>query len=259
MSGHSTILSPLDAEYLRALGQLHPGPVAGFQRLHRRRMSDWCNANYGGGGLDYPLDGPDTDEIYVIIPEVLRWINRPRDGARPVVGELISERDRCDEAIALGNFFIKFIVDLTKREPYVDDEEDDAPWRAYFDSCGASQEIQDKIMDPEYKDDRLMESGWYWLKDTMEGRFIGLQTIRRTSLERAAELRRAARDSSSSPGARDGAAGGGAGTTGSGQATSTGSGQGTPAEVPSQDGQNADMGESSHPSQRGQDSSDPSQ
>ncbi|KAK3291185.1 uncharacterized protein B0H64DRAFT_436055 [Chaetomium fimeti] len=270
MTEHVTILSPLDAEDLRSKGALHPGPVAGFQRLHRRRISMYTDKEYKRFPLDYPPDGPEADEAYCTISEVLisresliaiglsdaratelweLWCNRPAAGASPVVRKLICESDPGDDVIALGDIFIDFVlVQIELPDDHESGRDDDASCRAYFDACGISQKTQDAILDPEYEQIRQTESCWYWVKDTVGGGFRDLQCIRLESLDRAAQLRQAASGSNSSPGARERAAGVGAGTTrsgqatptSSGQATSTGSGQGAPADVPSQDGQNAD-------------------
>lgn len=265
MSTHGTIL--LDAEDLRAKGLLHDSPVPGFQRLHRRRVCQLSDEIYNQYPLDYLPDAPHADEVYVTIPEVLisrdtltyvglsdaratelwqQWCARPVEGPSLVVGE---PNHGIDEVLA--NSFLKFILSQTKREPDVYDEDDDAPWRAYYNSCGINQKTQNVIMEPKFADVRLSESCWYWLKDTMEMRFEALQLMQYTSLDRVTALRQTASAStsasSSNPGAQEGDPS--AQIIGSGQTTSAGGCEAAPTDTPTQGDKDGDRGTSSPSSQ----------
>ncbi|KAK4032093.1 hypothetical protein C8A01DRAFT_20795 [Parachaetomium inaequale] len=230
MSGPGVILAPLDAETLQSQGLLHPGSTTGTHRLHRRRVTEYGDVEYKHIPLDVPLQSPLADEAYVTIPQTLisrqtlahiglsdskatelwhRWGNWPADGPSPVIdgpGRAIdADDDEPLEAVFLG-----FVIHLTKREPDVDDESDDVQWRSYLDACGISHDVQDAIMDPHFTDIRLSNSCWYWIQDTIEMRYAGLQDIQHISLAREMQLRKTASQS----GRREGNSGGQNTTTG---------------------------------------------
>lgn len=262
----STILSPLDAEDLRAQGLLHPGPDPRSLRLHRRRFDDGFDTRLDDIPLDIPLNSPLAERAYLTIPEKIiswntlmflgltkakatelweQWDNRPADEPSPVVtgpGYGISQ----DPDELLEDKFLKFMIDLTELQPDVWDQEDDAPWRAYFDACGVSQETQDRIFDtdgnlsPGYIMDPRSETCWEWVSGTMEESFKDLRVMRKASRAREMKLRQTPSLSGSRSGTHGVAFDGGVETSGSRQATRI--------EVPVQGGgQNADKGTSSRP------------
>jgi hypothetical protein len=54
--------------------------------------------------------------------------------------------------------------------------------------CGIRPEVQVSIMNPIYKTVRLTESCCFWMKDTIELRYRGLEAIQEASHERTKDL-----------------------------------------------------------------------
>jgi hypothetical protein len=78
-------------------------------------------------------------------------------------------------------------------------DDDDQLWRNCMDICGIEPVIQALIMDPMYKTIRLTESCCFWMKDTIELRYRGLEAIEEDSRNRAKALERAPRSGQSGP------------------------------------------------------------
>jgi hypothetical protein len=93
-------------------------------------------------------------------------------------------------------------------------EDDDAQWRAYYDSCGITKDTQDRILGPKFEEKR--RSGSSALEFNMELVYWKLALIRTDSYERAAKLQQAASLSASGSGSQE-ASGGGTEPPGSGQ------------------------------------------
>lgn len=70
-------------------------------------------------------------------------------------------------------------------------------WQACRNGCGIALDVQNKIMDPRFEDFRLSESCLYWVNDTVQMRYAGLEEIQRSSHAREMELRRLATRSDS--------------------------------------------------------------
>jgi hypothetical protein len=167
-------------------------------------VAEYGDVEYKYLPLDVPLQSSLAGEVYVTIPQTLisrqtllyiglsdskatelwhRWNDWLADGPSPVIDGpglgINSDDDEPLEAV-----FLDFVISLIKREPNVDDESDDVQWRSYLDACGTSHDVQDAIMDPHFADIRLSNSSWYWIQDTIEMRYAGLQDIQRISLAR---------------------------------------------------------------------------
>jgi hypothetical protein len=198
-------------------------------------VTEYGDVEYKYLSLDVPLQSPLAGEVYVTIPQTLisrqtllyiglsdskatelwhRWNDWLADGPSPVIDGpglgINSDDDEPLEAV-----FLDFVISLIKREPDVDDESDDVQWRSYLDACGTSHDVQDAIMDPHFADIRLSNSSWYWIQDTIEMRYAGLQDIQRISLAREKQLRKTASQSGPAHGGREGNSGGQNTTTGS--------------------------------------------
>jgi hypothetical protein len=70
-------------------------------------------------------------------------------------------------------------------------DENDRSWFDFMNLCGINLEVQTAIMDPIYKRIRLTESCYFWVKDTIELRYRGLEAIQRASRERTMATTRA--------------------------------------------------------------------
>jgi hypothetical protein len=73
--------------------------------------------------------------------------------------------------------------------------DNDQPWYNCMSLCGIRSEVQVSIMDPVYKRIRLTESCYFWMKDTIELRYRGLEAAQRASRERATSSRPGRSDS----------------------------------------------------------------
>lgn len=66
--------------------------------------------------------------------------------------------------------------------------------------CGIAVDVQNAIMDPSFKYLCLSQSCLYWVNDTVQMRYAGLEDIQRTSRERAMQLQRMATHAGSDQG-----------------------------------------------------------
>ncbi|KAJ6780419.1 hypothetical protein PWT90_02306 [Aphanocladium album] len=69
--------------------------------------------------------------------------------------------------------FIHFLTGCTGAGMHVWGE-DDAVWRECMAKCGMSDEMQDAIMDPAFREVRLRETCEFWMEQTMEMRYEAL-------------------------------------------------------------------------------------
>jgi hypothetical protein len=201
-----SVLAPADAEDLVTTGLASPASSnSGYCRVHKRRL----NRSSDEENLHLPLtpvssisSTPDP-ETYATIPEILvslatleylgytdaaanyiwaRWTNWPPG----VPGRF--EVDPDGEIL-----FIEVAASyLTRGREHDTWSDDDQPWYDCMRVCGIRPEVQASIMDPVYKEIRLTESCCFWMKDTIELRYRGLEAVQRASRERAMALQRAA-------------------------------------------------------------------
>jgi hypothetical protein len=211
MSGtrRGTILAPLDAANLQNFGLLRPAANSGSRRLHKRRLNRSSDEENEFTPLQIPPDSPEAVDAFATIPEHLfsretlihiglseekadelwdRWTNWPADGPR-------REVDSDDGGLEVS-FLDMVIGSIESKRDVLDDN--DPQWRACMDACGIARNVQDAIMDHHFKYIRLSNSCLYWVLDTIEMRYCGLQDIQRTSWAREMELQRMASRSMSS-------------------------------------------------------------
>ncbi|EJT79377.1 hypothetical protein GGTG_04461 [Gaeumannomyces tritici R3-111a-1] len=213
MSTESLVLAAADAAALQTAGLLRPGSHTGFRRLHKRRLNSSSDEEYAQIPLDIGPESFAVSAAFADIPVALfsretlaylglsqskadeiwsEWTNWPSTGIR-------REIDAGD-----GGLEITFIDYITARLENIEDvyEDDDDQWRQCLGRCGISSSVQDAIMDPSFKRIRLTNSCVFWVEDTIQMRFAGLEDIQRASRDRERALLRAA----SRPGGRGQAA-----------------------------------------------------
>lgn len=200
------IIAPLDYDSLTRLGLISPASSNGICRIHRRRLNRSSDEEYSHLPLT-PISSPDLalPDPFVSIPDILiseatirylgyeeqvakhlwdRWTNWP-------AGSPVRETDDDGEGMYMP--FIEFITGYAEGRGIGIDtaEDDDVAWRSCLAACGVRADIQDAIMDPVFKHIRLTESCVFWIRDTLEMRYRGLQEIQKTSLERETAILRA--------------------------------------------------------------------
>lgn len=199
MSGGGFILGELDAQNLQNLGLLDSSQKDGSKRIHRRRLNGSSENEYGDIPLHVDPNSSDGATAFATIPNTMishetlsyvglsaekaneiwnKWINWPVTGPRREV-----DSDN-------GGLHVTFFDFITARlDGYQDVYEDiDDEWYQCLDICGISRSVQSAIMDPAFKTIRLSNSCIFWVRDTIEMRYAGLEDIRRASQQREMEL-----------------------------------------------------------------------
>ncbi|KAK3364302.1 hypothetical protein B0T25DRAFT_442534 [Lasiosphaeria hispida] len=194
------LLSPLDSSALHEEGLLRRGNREGSHRLHKRRLNRSSDEEHRDIPLVIPPDSPGINDAFVTIPIVLisretliyvglsdtkgdelwnRWLNFSPDDAS------LRETDGGDLT------FVDFILGYYEYGPDAVGDNDDA-WYACLDTCGIASETQAALMDPHFAYLRRSQSCSYWVRDTIEMRYAGLEDIQRASRDREMALQRAA-------------------------------------------------------------------
>ncbi|KAJ9193586.1 hypothetical protein DTO164E3_7842 [Paecilomyces variotii] len=211
----STILAPLDSAELINCGLLGPGRTTGSQRLHKRRLNRSSDEENHDISLNISLSSPAADGAFAMIPVALisyetlvyvglseakatelwnQWTSWPAQGP-------LRETDPDD-----GGWIVTFkdfiIGSFENRVDAADDN--DQEWRACLNRCGVAVDVQNAIMDPRFKYLRLSQSCLYWVNDTVNMRYAGLEDIQRSSHEREMQLRRIATRPGDKQGGRQG-------------------------------------------------------
>lgn len=209
------ILAPLDMDDLLATGLASPPNSTGTRRIHKRRLNRWSDTD----NSDIPLvhvSSPQAQaqQAFVDIPDelislaTLRYIGYREDTASMLwerwnhwpPGEPVRE---VDDDVG-GMPFIEFAIGYIQG-PHRDTwEENDQAWRTCMNSLGVSDELQDAILDPIFREIRLGDSCVFWVVDSMQMRYRGLEEIQQTSREREMAIKRASTrpDSGSASGQR---------------------------------------------------------
>ncbi|KAK3370740.1 hypothetical protein B0T24DRAFT_299030 [Lasiosphaeria ovina] len=200
MSESGTILAPLDFEDLKAKGLVSPESTAGFRRIHKRRLNRSSDEEHRNISFDVSLE---SSVAFSTIPDVLisretmihiglstektdelwqQWVNWPHDGPR-------REVDPDDGGLQVS--FLDFVLGrVLHRSDAIG--ENDVEWRVCLDACGLAPATRDAIMDRHFTYLRQSNSCQYWVRDTIDMRYAGLQEIQRSSRGREMELRRRA-------------------------------------------------------------------
>lgn len=192
------LLSSLDAENLLAAGLIGPVTPAGTRRVHKRRLDPFSDKEYEHIPLcDVNTPQADSLEAYAEIPNDLiseatlryigydagfasylwnQWRNR-----RP--GHPAREGDDREDGMPFIVFATGHVEGRVNED--ISDENDYAPWFRCLEACHIDSSTTDAIMDPHFRDARCSESCLFLIKDTMEMRYRGLETI---SVPRASAL-----------------------------------------------------------------------
>jgi hypothetical protein len=199
------IFAPLDAANLQDQGLLGPAPGsgAGARRCHKRRLNRSSDEEYGHISLNIRHDSPAAVDAFATIPdclisrETLHYVGFSDAKANEIWSHWFhwpSTGPRREIDADTGGFTVSFHDFILDRLDNCDDvwEDDDTKWCACMDECGMSTSAQVAIMDREFKLIRMSESCVYWVKDTIEMRYAGLQEIQRASRERDMQFQRAA-------------------------------------------------------------------
>jgi hypothetical protein len=201
-----SVLEPADAQYLVASGLASPASSNGTRRIHKRRL----NRSSDEENSDLPLTPPSSSpphaslsaENSATIPDTLvslatlkylgftevaanqiwaRWTNWPQ--GPPGRFESDSDGEIMFVEVAVGHLTIGRDSDTS--------DDNDQEWHQCLSICGINAETRASIMDPLYKRIRLTESCCFWVKDTIELRYRGLEAVQEASRERAMALQRA--------------------------------------------------------------------
>jgi len=212
-----SVFASADVEDLSAAGLIGPLSSNGTRRVHKRRLNSSSDEENSHLPLT-PISSTSSfsvTEMYATIPELLdslatlkylgftdtaanqiwdRWSNWPstppgRFGVDP------------DGEIEFTDVAVGHLRGFRDQDTW---DENDRSWFDFMDLCGINLEVQTAIMDPIYKRIRLTESCYFWIKDTIELRYRGLEAIQRASRERTmATTRVTSRTGYSSPDRHD--------------------------------------------------------
>lgn len=192
-----SVLASDDVEELSVVGLISPLNSNGTRRVHKRRLDRSSDEENSHVPLTPILStsSSSANEMYATIPELLislatlkylgytdtsanqiwnRWSEWPSTPPGRYGVDVDGEILFTDVAVSYLNRF---------RDQDTWDE-NDGSWFDFMDLCGIKPEVQTAIMDPIYKRIRLTESCYFWVKDTIELRYRGLESIQRASRER---------------------------------------------------------------------------
>ncbi|EXJ88147.1 hypothetical protein A1O1_05075 [Capronia coronata CBS 617.96] len=175
-TANTALFSPDDEQDLLRSGLLTPS-IGGVRRIHKRRLNRSTTLQYLG------FDDEAAKKIWD------EWTNWP---AGPILREIDDDGD-CGR---LAMTFIDFATGRAREDIDTYDEEDQS-WFEYMSRCGIAQSLQQAIMDPVFKKIRLSNTCMYWVRDTMELRYEGLEEIRTASWERQLAIQRSRPESGS--------------------------------------------------------------
>ncbi|QPH02149.1 hypothetical protein C2857_006355 [Epichloe festucae Fl1] len=198
-----SVLAERDLQALVNAGMATPPRSDGTILLHKRRM----NRSSDEENSDLPLL-PVTvasDSCFSTIPDTLisqptllylgftlkkansiwnKWRNWPYPRE-------IDDDDDDDDPAGPMTFIEVILLQLEPADDCDTYYENDEEWYHFMDRCGINSELQTAIMDPRFTTIRLTNTCLYWLRDTIEIRYLGLQEIQAASHEREMALQRA--------------------------------------------------------------------
>lgn len=199
-----SVFTPADVEILSATGLISPPSSNGTRRVHKRRLHRFSDEENSHLPLT-PLSQTSSSSVtalYATVPDILvslatlkylgytdtaanqiwnRWSNWPSTPPGRFEVDVDGEIRFIDVAVGYLNQF-------RDRDTW---DENDVSWFDSMGLCGIKSEVQNDIMDPIYKQLRLTESCLFWIKDTIQMRYRGLEAIQRASRERAMVATRA--------------------------------------------------------------------
>ncbi|KAI0882819.1 uncharacterized protein GGS22DRAFT_195545 [Annulohypoxylon maeteangense] len=181
-----SILTRKDAEYLIASGLLSPTSNDDTQMIHKRRLNRWSDEEYSDLPLDAFSSATSSTQFYNIPKDLislatLRHLGFNNETAAYIWGQWEKKRG----TITLIDFATNHVKNKRVKDAFEDRDQD---WHDFMNDCGISVEVQKHIMDPVFQDIRMSESCLFWVTDTMELRYRGLEEVKKTSYWRAATL-----------------------------------------------------------------------
>ncbi|KAF5627494.1 hypothetical protein F52700_8420 [Fusarium sp. NRRL 52700] len=195
------ILAPGDATQLIKLGLVNlPNPHNGYIQIHKRRLNRTSDAEHRNIPLNANIES--RPDAFATIPEKLiskatiEYVGFNSDKATEIwsdwnnwpSGPIIREID-LSSCTTLEVSFIDWVKSHTGNPLEYDVWEDDnSAWFRYMEQRGIAAELQNSIMDPNFKGMRLTGTCIGWLRDTMKLRYEGLEEIQRTSADRERAL-----------------------------------------------------------------------
>ncbi|EHY58380.1 hypothetical protein HRR83_007256 [Exophiala dermatitidis] len=203
-TANTAIFSPDDEQDLLRSGLLTP-PIEGLRKVHKRRLdrfSDKVNSHIPLTPVSV-LSSAEETARFSTIPDslislaTLQYLGYDEDTAKRIwqkwinwsPGPVVREIDD-DLPGTMSISFIDYAKGYVGGDTDTYDEEDQ-PWFECMTSWGILPSLQEEIMDPVFKDIRLSETCRFWVRDTMELRYQGLEEIQKASRERAIEIQRA--------------------------------------------------------------------
>ncbi|KAG5978140.1 hypothetical protein E4U55_006350 [Claviceps digitariae] len=190
-----SVFAPGDLENLVQAGLASPPDSAsGTIRVHKRRLNRSSDSEEAHISLS--PSSMDSGDSYTNIPDAIeslatiRYLGLTDAKAYQVWTQWADVRAENDSDYEIT--FIEFIVGCLT--PSVKDdpcEDNDDQWYQSMDQYGINDELQEAIMDPRFKDLRLSNSCFSWVRNTVEARFLGLREIQETSRERERARQRA--------------------------------------------------------------------
>ncbi|KAL2415602.1 hypothetical protein ABEF95_000566 [Exophiala dermatitidis] len=202
----TAIFSPVDEEDLVRSGLLTPS-VEGKRKVHKRRLdrsSDETNSHVPLTPTSLSPSPEVETDLFSTIPDslislaTLQYLGYDENTAKKIwqswinwsPGPIVREIDD-DLPGTMSVSFIDYAKGFVGGDTDTYDEEDQ-PWFECMNSWGILPSVQEAIMDPVFKNIRLSETCRFWVRDTMEIRYGGLEEIQKASRERAMGLQRAA-------------------------------------------------------------------
>ncbi|KAI1446338.1 hypothetical protein F5Y02DRAFT_382539 [Annulohypoxylon stygium] len=207
MSTSRPILSPRDEDSLLTSGLLTPVRRGGTRKIHKRLFDEWNNEHYAHLPLE-PFSPENEATHFYTIPNHLisqatlrylgyntqrayllweRWCNWNR-----IPSNVIRENDDTSEARKVLNFLLHAINHLETQGDHDTWSDTDDEWYELMIDCGLEIQLQNHIMDPDYKHIRQTRTCIGWVRDTFELRYQGLLDAQKESRKRARRLYSAA-------------------------------------------------------------------
>ncbi|XDG10355.1 hypothetical protein ABKA04_009970 [Annulohypoxylon sp. FPYF3050] len=191
------ILSPRDEESLLASGLLTPVRRGGTRKIHKRLFDEWNNEHYAHLPME-PFSPENESTHFYTIPNhliseaTLRYLGYNTQRAYLLWERWCSsnrrEIDYTSGARKVLNFLLLAINHLESRGDYDTWSENDDEWYELMIDCGLEIQLQNHIMDPEYKHIRQTRTCISWVRDTFELRYQGLLDAQKESRRRARRL-----------------------------------------------------------------------
>ncbi|KAJ8070060.1 hypothetical protein OCU04_000457 [Sclerotinia nivalis] len=183
----SPIFTAADAKILRKSNHLKPAYERRLQAsiliMKSELPPSLGNSNDSGSAiLDYTII-PE----FLISKETLLYIGWTAERAKRIwkSGLQVQERRRRERTVSRISFLEHALGHINISEV----EKSPKDWMMHLQRWGVTTVLIDAIMDPEYADVRLTESAQYWVRETIELRYMELQKLRRDSAWRDEQRR----------------------------------------------------------------------